>query len=140
MGPSGGGSAQVGDLLPLLGRFLGRERAANAFDDYARSRGVSREALQADAGLVHFAETTLAGAIGSASARVIVASVVQEEPLGLDEVMNILDEASQVRALLEAPGAEIPRAGTGDPRVAQCQRAPQGARSPERRFHVVGDP
>ena len=92
------GSARVGDLLPLLGRFLGRERAANAFDDYARSRGVSREALQADAGLVHFAETTLAGAIGSASARVIVASVVQEEPLGLDEVMNILDEASQVRA------------------------------------------
>ena len=54
--------------------------------------------MQADAGLVHFAETTLAGAIGSASARVIVASVVQEEPLGLDEVMNILDEASQVRA------------------------------------------
>jgi len=34
----------------------------------------------------------------SASARVMVASVVQEEPLGLDEVMNILDEASQVRA------------------------------------------
>jgi signal transduction histidine kinase len=54
--------------------------------------------LQADAGLVHFAETTLAGAIGSASARVMVASVVKEEPLGLDEVMNILDEASQVRA------------------------------------------
>jgi signal transduction histidine kinase len=28
----------------------------------------------------------------------MVASVVKEEPLGLDEVMNILDEASQVRA------------------------------------------
>jgi hypothetical protein len=47
---------------------------------------------------VHFAETLLAGAIGSASARAMVSSVVQEEPLGLDEVMNILDEASQVRA------------------------------------------
>ncbi len=47
---------------------------------------------------MHFAETLLAGAIGSASARVMVASVVKEEPLGLDEVMNILDEASQVRA------------------------------------------
>src|SRR5690606_16712293 len=42
--------------------------------------------------------TLLAGAIGSASARVMVSSVAQEEPLGLDEVMNILDEASQVRA------------------------------------------
>ena len=93
------GSAQIGDLLPLIGRFIGRERAHGAFAEYARSRGVTGvEALQADAGLVHFAETTLAGAIGSASARVMVASVVKEEPLGLDEVMNILDEASQVRA------------------------------------------
>ncbi|WP_374495823.1 ATP-binding protein [Zoogloea sp.] len=101
--PAGGafwrGSAQVGDLLPLIGRFIGPERARNAFNDYARRRGAaSVEVLPADAGLVHFAETTLAGAIGSASARVMVASVVKEEPLGLDEVMNILDEASQVRA------------------------------------------
>ena len=101
--PAGGdfwrGSARVGDLLPLIGRFIGRDRARHAFADYARMRGVAGvEALQADAGLVHFAETTLAGAIGAASARVMVASVVKEEPLGLDEVMNILDEASQVRA------------------------------------------
>ena len=101
--PAGGafwrGSAQIGDLLPLIGRFIGPERARNAFAAYARSRGAaSVEVLPADAGLVHFAETTLAGAIGSASARVMVSSVVKEEPLGLDEVMNILDEASQVRA------------------------------------------
>ncbi|MDD3353477.1 sensor histidine kinase [Zoogloea sp.] len=92
-------SAHVADLLPLIGRFIGPERARQAFAEYARSRGVAdMQDLQADAGLVHFAETTLAGAIGSASARVMVASVVKEEPLGLDEVMNILDEASQVRA------------------------------------------
>ena len=101
--PAGGafwrGSAQIGDLLPLIGRFIGRERARGVFTEYARSRGAaSVDAIPADAGLVHFAETTLAGAIGSASARVMVASVVKEEPLGLDEVMNILDEASQVRA------------------------------------------
>ena len=113
--PAGGdfwrGSAQVGDLLPLIARFIGRDRARHAFADYARSRGVAGvEALQADAGLVHFAETTLAGAIGAASARVMVASVVKEEPLGLDEVMNILDEASQVRAYskqLEQKSAEL---------------------------------
>jgi Na+/proline symporter/signal transduction histidine kinase len=93
------GSAQVQDLLPLVARFLGRARAERAFGDYARGRGVGGiEQLTPDAGLVQFAETQLAGAIGSASARVMVASVVQEEPLGLDEVMNILDEASQVRA------------------------------------------
>jgi len=93
------GSAQVQDLLPLIGRFLGPERARDAFLIYARRRGVaSIDQLEANADLVHYAETLLAGAIGGASARVMVASVVKEEPLGIDEVMNILDEASQVRA------------------------------------------
>jgi hypothetical protein len=53
--------------------------------------------LEADAQLVQFAESLLAGAIGSASARVMVASVAKEEPLSIDEVMHILDEASQLR-------------------------------------------
>jgi Na+/proline symporter/signal transduction histidine kinase len=93
------GSAQVQDLLPLIGRFLGPERAREAFLAYARRRRLaSIDELHADADLVHYAETLLAGAIGGASARVMVASVVKEEPLGIDEVMNILDEASQVRA------------------------------------------
>jgi Na+/proline symporter/nitrogen-specific signal transduction histidine kinase len=93
------GRASVGDLLPVIGRFLGPERAAEAFLAYARRRGLGAiDELQADAELVHFAETQLAGAIGGASARVIVASVVEEEPPGLDEVMDILDEATQVRA------------------------------------------
>ena len=93
------GSASVNDLLLLAGRFLGPERANEAFAAYARSRGArSVEVLSADASLVHHAESLLAGAIGSASARVMVASVVEEEPLGLDEVMNIIDEASQVLA------------------------------------------
>jgi len=93
------GSASVNDLLLLVGRFLGPERAHEAFAAYARSRGArSSEALSADADLVHHAESLLAGAIGSASARVMVASVVEEEPLGIDEVMNIIDEASQVLA------------------------------------------
>jgi len=93
------GSASVNDLLALLGRFLGPERAHEALAAYARSRGAkSVEALSADAVFVIHAESLLAGAIGSASARVMVASVVEEEPLGIDEVMNIIDEASQVLA------------------------------------------
>src|SRR5216684_1713913 len=93
------GSASVKDLQQLVGRFLGPESAHEAFAAYAWSCGArSVDALSADANLVHHAESLLAGAIGSASARVMVASVVEEEPLGLDEVMNIIDEASQVLA------------------------------------------
>lgn len=105
------GSADPEKLLALVGRFLGRERARQAFTAHAHQTGVfSVAALRPDAQLVHFAETLLAGAIGSASARVMVASVVQEEPLGLDEVMDILDEASQTRAYsrqLEAKSREL---------------------------------
>src|SRR5713101_1483152 len=93
------GSASVKDLQLLVGRFLGPESAHETFASYARSRGArSVEALSADADLVHHAESLLAGAIGSASARVMVASAVEEEPLDIDEVMNIIDEASQVLA------------------------------------------
>ena len=59
---------------------------------------------------MQFAESLLAGAIGSASARVMVASVAKEEPLSLAEVMNILDEASQLRTYsreLERKSAEL---------------------------------
>jgi len=93
------GSASVSELLALLGRFLGPDRARDAFAAYARSRGVeSVHALAADADLVHHTESLLTGAIGSSSARVMIASVVDEEPLGLDEVMHIIDEATQVLA------------------------------------------
>ena len=115
------GSAQVHDLLPLIGRFLGPVRAREAFLSYARGRGQSSIAeLKADADLVHYAETLLAGAIGGASARAMVASVVQEEPLSIDEVMNILDEASQVRAYsreLELKSQEL-QAATAELRAA----------------------
>ncbi|MBN8494033.1 MAG: histidine kinase [Burkholderiales bacterium] len=108
------GRARVADLLPLLGRFVGPGRAQALFDDYARRRGaLHRDALQPDAALVQFVETQLAGAIGSASARVMVASVVEEESLALDDVMRILDEASQIRAYsqrLEQVTAELKQA------------------------------
>jgi Na+/proline symporter/nitrogen-specific signal transduction histidine kinase len=118
------GTASVQDLLPLLGRFLSPDRAREALLAHARHRGLaSLEALPADAELVHFAETQLAGAIGAASARVLVASVVQEEPPGLDEVMHILDEASQVRAYsheLEEKSRAL-EAATAELRAANAQ-------------------
>ena len=93
------GSATVADLQLLLGRFIGPERANESFAAYARSQSISGiEQINANAVLVHYVESQIAGAIGSASARDMVASVVVEEPLALDEVMAIIDEASQALA------------------------------------------
>jgi Na+/proline symporter/nitrogen-specific signal transduction histidine kinase len=93
------GRANVADLLRLCERFLGGQRARALFDEYARDAGVSgTPAIRPDARLVQFVETQLAGAVGSASARVLVASVVEEESLTGDDVLRILDESSQIRA------------------------------------------
>ena len=93
------GKAEINELFGLAERFLGTNKAQQAFRQYAARREVGDPGeLPADAETVHFAETLLAGAIGSASARVMVASVTAEETLGLDEVLHILDEASQIRA------------------------------------------
>ncbi|MCW8891307.1 MAG: HAMP domain-containing histidine kinase, partial [Sedimenticola sp.] len=110
------GNAEVVELKQLASRFLGKQKVDAAFDDFYRDKPMTYDATQpADAEIVHFTETLLTGAIGSASARVMVASVAQEEPLGLDEVMDILDEASHIRAhsqALEQKSRELEQATT----------------------------
>jgi Na+/proline symporter/nitrogen-specific signal transduction histidine kinase len=86
------GRARVADLAALLGRFLGAEKVQALF---------AGAPAEADPRLVQRAEAQLAGAIGSASARAMVASVVQEEKLGLDDVLRIVEEASALRQLNE---------------------------------------
>jgi len=44
----------------------------------------------AESRLVNYTEKLLAGAVGTASARILVASVAKEEPIALDEVIRIL--------------------------------------------------
>ena len=93
------GRAQVSDLAQLCERFLGRSKAEQMLHTYARQMGLaSAQALTPDARLVQFVEMQLAGAVGSASARVLVASVAQEEALTPEDVLSILDEASQLRS------------------------------------------
>ena len=111
------GTASVPDLHDLLVRFLGAAPAESAFSEYAAGRGLRwpDERLVADAALVHFVEVKLGGAIGAASARIMVASVVTEDALTIDEVRGILDEASQVVAYshrLEQKSRELEAATT----------------------------
>ncbi len=52
--------------------------------------------MAADADLVQFVERLLAGVIGAASARITVTAATKEDELGVDEVMSMLDEASEL--------------------------------------------
>jgi Na+/proline symporter/nitrogen-specific signal transduction histidine kinase len=90
------GTARIPDLKSLLERFLGVTRTTEVLAQYARQHAIDwDQSLSADPGFVTYVEKLLAGAVGSASARVVVASVVKEEPLGIREVMGILDETRQ---------------------------------------------
>lgn len=91
------GTAFIPDLKSLLERFLGKERTYQALEQYAQHHDIDWGlSHNADPSFVAHVEKLLGGAIGSASARVMVASVVKEELLGIQEVMDIVDETRQV--------------------------------------------
>jgi Na+/proline symporter/nitrogen-specific signal transduction histidine kinase len=90
------GTSSVSEIKGLLTRLVGEVQAEKALADYARSQGIELDVnAQADANLVEFAERELSGAIGAASARVMVSSVIKGEALSIEGVMKILDETSQ---------------------------------------------
>ena len=86
---------RVAELEVLLQRFLGVRAARAALEEYTGSR---HEALLAnqivDASLLQFAERRLAGAVGSASARLLLASGLRQRDLALDDMIRLLDRTA----------------------------------------------
>jgi len=110
----------VAAVRDLLARFLGEERTESALAGWAEERGGDLgRAVYAEPELLAYAERLLAGTTGAASARVALASVAEEQPLDVGEVVELLDEtarnlaasrnlAEKTRAL-EAASAELLR-------------------------------
>ncbi|MER2996040.1 sensor histidine kinase [Pontibacter populi] len=91
------GTAYIPDIKSLLVNFLGKRRAETAMKAYHRKYpGPIDETGKADPKLVTYAEKLLAGVIGTSSARIMVSSVVKEEEISIDEVLNILKESQQL--------------------------------------------
>ena len=92
------GEAYVKDIRKVLTRFLGEQRTERALNLFYMKYGVAKENPYADARLVNFSEKLLTGSIGSASSRILIASVIKEEEISLPEVLKILDETQQTKA------------------------------------------
>ena len=121
------GRASAAELLPVVGRFLGPERAREAFLAWGRRRGAgSIEELPPGADVVQFAETQLAGAIGGASARVIVASVVEEEP---PRSRRSWTSSTRRRRCAPTAGGSSTSRGSSRPPPASCAPRTPGCRS-----------
>ena len=99
------GHATVGELETLVGRFLGHPRTERAFATALDAHGEgSRTDIEerrreiASPVLVEHSERLLAGAIGAASARVMVNSVAGGTAPSIESVLSILEESSKVRS------------------------------------------
>lgn len=103
--------AKMKDLVNLLNRFLGQPRVAVLMKKYEEDTGVKIEkSTVANAELVNFAETHLSGAIGAASAKVIINTVAQEDPISLEEMFKILEQTQEIvrySKALEEKSAEL---------------------------------
>ncbi|MDX1903463.1 MAG: sensor histidine kinase [Thermonemataceae bacterium] len=94
------GTAHQKDLENLLIRFLDMPRVEKLMEGFEkRSIKNTLNPQEKKAALVRFAERILANAIGSTSARMLVASVVQEEELSKDEVLKIIQESQELKKL-----------------------------------------
>jgi PAS domain S-box-containing protein len=90
------GNVRVSDLLSMAERIVGERHARRAFAEQATA--LDRElqpAAVADRAWVQFTERLLAAAIGAASARLVLTSVLRGSGMELGEVVAVLDEAGQ---------------------------------------------
>ena len=92
------GEAYVTDIKRLLNRFLGEQRTQRALNIFNKKYDISEKEEKADARLINFSEKLLTGSIGSASAKILLASVSKEKPISLTEVLHILEESKETKA------------------------------------------
>lgn len=92
------GEAYVADIKNVLVKFLGEARTERALNLFFLKYGLPQNSQMADARLINFSEKLLTGSIGSASAKILIASVVKEEEISLVEVLRILEESKETIA------------------------------------------
>ena len=99
-------AVQVQDLLTLAGRFVGEERARQSFIRFAYRQGKGFSPNQtASSEWIGHTERLLAGVLGASSARAVVKATIEGRDMQVEDVVRIVDEASEVlqfnRALLQ---------------------------------------
>ncbi len=89
--------AKLSEIKELLYRFLGKKSGKKILKGFAKKRKIDLSKMEnANAEIINFAETHLAGAIGAASAKIVLRSVVKEDSINLEEMLSILDRTQEV--------------------------------------------
>ncbi|WP_339487221.1 hybrid sensor histidine kinase/response regulator [Pseudomonas sp. EL_65y_Pfl2_R95] len=99
-------AVQVNDLLLLASRFVGEERAKQSFMRFAARQELEfNPNHQANSEWIAHTERLLAGVLGASSTRAVVKAAIEGRDMQVEDVVRIVDEASEVlqfnRALLQ---------------------------------------
>ncbi len=85
------------DLKHLLERFLGHSRTEELLKNYELQHGVDFSKLEiADSELITYTERHIAGTLGTPSAKVVISSICNEEPIALEEMLKVLDQTQDI--------------------------------------------
>ena len=89
-------SITAGELQRTVARYLGAERAARSFAEYAESSTTAiAPNAEADIHLLRFTEHLLASAIGAASSRLVLSLLLRRSDAGSHSALKLLDDASE---------------------------------------------
>jgi signal transduction histidine kinase len=89
------GTAYISDIQKVLQRFLGEDRTKRALKIFNLKYNIDKNVTTADARFIKFAENLLTGHIGTASAKILISSVIKEDIISLPEVLQILEESQE---------------------------------------------
>jgi Na+/proline symporter/nitrogen-specific signal transduction histidine kinase len=95
------GQIKIKEIKSLMEQFLGQEKTKQLLTHFSRRYQLNllQEDTNADQRLITYAEKILSGVIGSASSRILIESIVKEEEISLNEVVEILKESQQFISL-----------------------------------------
>lgn len=93
-------TTKVKDVRLLLVRFLGAHGTKKLFDKLSKTYGFKMaDEEQADSRLIVHVERILSGLIGSASARILVSSIIRDNDIGISEMVEVIKESQQLISL-----------------------------------------
>ncbi len=90
------GEVLTSDLQALTDRFMGEERSETIFRNYERRNAIRLHPHRpASSHLMKYIERQLASVIGASTARVVLESTLTGRDMQIEDVVSIVDEASQ---------------------------------------------
>jgi len=85
----------VKELELLVARFVGKEKTIASFKEFHQQKIANKK--QYNEALIFHTENTLASVMGSASARLVISFVLEGREIALDEVAQLVEDASSQR-------------------------------------------